>query len=127
MEKRIFYHDTDAGGVVYYGNYLKYLEEARTEFLEKKALSVEAFNKRGFLYAVRKCTITYKSPARYGDTLLCDAQLIKMTAAQLVFEQKIHHKASGRLLVEAEVTLVCLNKDFKPVQIPDDLKIKLQA
>ena len=127
MEKRIFYHDTDAGGVVYYGNYLKYLEESRTEFLEKKALSVATFNKRGFLYAVRKCTITYKSPARYGDILLCDAQLIKMTAAQLIFDQKIHDKATGRLLVEAEVTLVCLTKDFKPVPIPDDLKEKLQV
>ena len=96
MEKRIFYHDTDAGGVVYYGNYLKYLEEARTEFLEKKALSVATFNKRGFLYAVRKCTITYKSPARYGDILLCDAQLIKMTAAQLIFDQKIHERLQAR-------------------------------
>ena len=127
MEKRIFYHDTDAGGVVYYGNYLKYLEEARTEFLENRSLSVADFHNRGFLYAVRKCTITYKGPARYGDTLVCDAQLIKTTAAQLVFDQKIYHKASGRLLVEAEVTLVCLTKDFKPVQIPDDLKTALQS
>ena len=125
MEKRIFYHDTDAGGVVYYGNYLKFLEEARTEFLEKRSLKVVDFHNRGFLYAVRKCTVTYRSPARYGDTVICDAKLIKTTAAQLVFEQNIHDKASGRLLVEAEVTLVCLSKDFKPVQIPDDLKEKL--
>jgi len=62
-----------------------------------------------------------------GDILLCDAQLIKMTAAQLIFDQKIHDKATGRLLVEAEVTLVCLTKDFKPVPIPDDLKEKLQV
>jgi len=125
MEKRIYYHDTDAGGVVYYGNYLKYLEEARTEFLEKKGLSVAGFNKRGFLYAVRKCNVTYKSPARYGDTVVCEAKLVKTTAAQLVFDQKIHDKASGRILVEAEVTLVCLTHDFKPVQIPNDLKEKL--
>ena len=64
MEKRIFYHDTDAGGIVYYGNYLKYLEEARTEFLENKGLSVAIFRNRGLLYAVRKCSITYRSPAR---------------------------------------------------------------
>ncbi|MDP2654518.1 MAG: YbgC/FadM family acyl-CoA thioesterase [Candidatus Omnitrophota bacterium] len=124
MEKRIFYHDTDAGGVVYYGNYLKYLEEARTEFLEKKGMSVAMFQKRGFLYAVRKCTITYRSPARYGDTIICDAKLIKTTAAQMVFEQTIKDK-TGKLMVEAEVTLVSLNKDFKPVQIPEDLKEKM--
>jgi len=125
MEKRIFFHDTDAGGIVYYGNYLKYLEEARTEFLEKKGMSVADFHDRGLLYAVRKCTITYKSPARYADTLLCDAKLVKVTAAQLIFEQTIHEKKSGRLIVEAEVALACLDRDFKPTQIPEDLKTRL--
>jgi len=125
MEKRIFYYDTDAGGVVYYGNYLKYLEEARTEFLEKKDLSVEMFRERGMLYAVRKCSIMYRSPARYGDTVVCDAVLKKVTAAQLIFDQKIYKKENNELLVEAEVNLVSLNKDFKPAQIPDDLKARL--
>ena len=127
MEKRIFYHDTDAGGIVYYGNYLKYLEEARTEFLEIKDLSVAMFRERGLLYAVRKCSITYRSPARYGDILICDARLKKITAAQLVFDQFIHEKKTKRLIVEAEVTLACLNKDFKPIQIPEDLKERLIA
>ena len=125
MEKRIFYHDTDAGGIVYYGNYLKYLEEARTEFLENKGLSVAIFRNRGLIYAVRKCSIIYRSPARYGETLLCDARLQKITAAQLIFDQLIHEKKTRRLVAEAEVTLACLNKDFKPVQIPDDLKAQL--
>lgn len=125
MEKRIFYHDTDAGGIVYYGNYLKYLEEARTEFLENKGLSVAIFRNRGLIYAVRKCSITYRSPARYGDILICDARLKEITAAQLIFDQFVHEKETRRLVVEAEVTLACLNKDFKPVQIPDDLKAQL--
>ena len=125
MEKRIYYHDTDAGGVVYYGNYLKYLEEARTEYLEKKGLSVTEFHKRGFLYAVRKCTITYKSPARYGDTVICDAKMTKITAAQMFFNQTITEKKTGRLLVDAEVILVSLDKNFKPTVIPEDLKDKL--
>ena len=127
MEKRIYYHDTDAGGVVYYGNYLKYLEEARTEFLENKGLSVKAFHDRQFLYAVRKCTITYRSPARYGDRIICDATLKNITAAQIVFDQKIIDKETGRILVEAEVTLVSLNEQFKPMAIPEDLKEKLSA
>ena len=125
MEKRIYYHDTDAGGVVYYANYLKYLEEARTEFLEKRNLSVKSFQEKGMLYAVRKCNITYKSPARYGDTLIVDADLQSITAAQLIFKQHIYEKKTNRLIVEAEVTLVSLNQDFKPTQIPDDLKKKL--
>jgi acyl-CoA thioester hydrolase len=125
MEKRIFFHDTDAGGIVYYGNYLKYLEEARTEFLETKGLSVAQFHERGLLYAVRKCTIIYRSPARYGETLLCNAALQRITAAQLIFDQKIHEKESGRLVVEAEVTLACLDQNFKPTPVPEDLKNRL--
>ena len=126
MEKRIYYHDTDAGGVVYYANYLKYLEESRTEFLEKKGLSVAQFHQAGFLYAVRKCSLTYRSPARYGDTIVCEARLKEMTAAQLIFEQTIHDKASGRLLVEAQVNLVSLARDFKPKAIPETVKAKLR-
>ncbi len=125
MEKRIFFHDTDAGGVVYYGNYLKYMEEARTEFLEKRKLSVGDFHKQGFLYAVSQCSIHYRSPARYGETLVCGAELVKVTAVKLIFNQTIHEKLSHRLVVEAEVTLVCLNKEFKPAAIPEDMKSQL--
>lgn len=127
MEKRIYYHDTDAGGVVYYGRYLNYLEEARTEFLEKRGLSVAEFQKKGNLYAVRKCSITYRSPARYGETLICTAALSKMTAAQLVFNQTITEKGTDRIIVEAEVTLVCLDLDFKPFPLPDDLRARLST
>ena len=125
MEKRIYYHDTDAGGIVYYGQYLCYLEEARTEFLEQKGLSVQMFKDRGLTYAVRECHVIYKSPARYGDPLICLAKLEKATAVQLAFEQTIHDKKDGRLIVEAKVILVCLNTEFKPTTIPDDLKEKL--
>ncbi len=122
MEKQIYYHDTDAGGVVYYGRYLNYLEEARTEFLEKRGLDLEIFRQKKFLYAVRQCSISYESPARYGDTILCDAKLIKTTAARLVFEQEIHDKKTGCLILKAEVTLVSLNENFKTTPIPEDIK-----
>ena len=127
MEKRIYYHDTDAGGIVYYGQYLCYLEEARTEFLEQTGLSVQMFKDRGLGYAVRQCNVSYKSPARYGDTLICTATLTKATAVQLIFDQKITDKKDGRVIVEAEVSLACLNTDFRPAPIPEDLKEKLLA
>jgi len=126
MEKRIYFHDTDAGGVVYYGNYLKYLEEARTEFLEEKGLSVATFTERGLLYAVSECTIFYRSPARYGETMVCDARLKKITAVKLIFDQAIREKKAKRLIVESTVTLVCLNKNFKPTPIPDDLRLQIE-
>ncbi|HOW36280.1 MAG TPA: YbgC/FadM family acyl-CoA thioesterase [Candidatus Omnitrophota bacterium] len=127
MEKRIFFHDTDAGGIVYYGNYLKYMEEARTEFLENKGMSVAEFHRRGLLYAVSQCSIRYRSPAKYGEILICDALLKEVTAVKLIFEQKISEKESNRLIAEAEIILVCLNKDFRPTSIPEDLKAKILA
>ena len=74
---------------------------------------------------VRQCNVTYRSPARYGDTLLCEAKLKKMGASQLVFDQTVHDKKDERLIIEAEVSLVCLNKEFRPTPIPDDLREKL--
>lgn len=127
MEKRIYYHDTDAGGIVYYGQYLCYLEEARTEFLDNRGLSVEIFKQRGLVYVVRQCNVSYRSPARYGDILLCDAKLKKIGASQLVFDQTVRDKKDGRLIIEAEVSLVCLNMEFRPTAIPDDLKERLAA
>lgn len=126
MEKKIYYHDTDAGGVVYYANYLKYMEEARTEFFENLGFPIGSLLERNFLYAVRKCNVTYKSPARYGDTIICDAKIKEVTAVQFIFDQTIIEKKTGRLMVEAEVSLVSLTKDFKPVTIPDDIRQKLE-
>lgn len=126
MEKRIYYHDTDSGGVVYYGNYLKYLEESRTEFLESRGQSVKELQQEGFLYAVRKCNLTYKAPARYGDILVCNATLLKITAAQILFHQTIHLKETNQLLVDAEVTLVSLDSEFKATPIPDKIRDLLQ-
>ena len=125
MEKRIYYHDTDSGGVVYYANYLKYFEEARTEYLESRGLGIQPFLDRGLLYAVRSCHVDYKSPARYGDVICSDALVKKMTGAQIFFVQKVWNKADGRVLAEAEVVLVCLSRDFKPRPIPQDIKEKI--
>ena len=122
MEKKIYYHDTDAGGVVYYANYLKYLEESRTEYLEDRGIQAHG----DFLYAVRKCNVTYKAPARYGDRISITANITRITAAQIYFEQLITHTETNKLLVSADVHLVCLTKDFKPIAISEDIRAKLQ-
>lgn len=121
MERDIYYHDTDAGGVVYYANYLKYFEEGRTEYLKERDISPHG----EFLYAVRQCNVTYKSPARYGDRIRCESKLVKLTAAQLWFDQKIFNVREERLLVKAEITLVSLTADFKPTVISDEIRAKL--
>ncbi|MBF0122056.1 MAG: YbgC/FadM family acyl-CoA thioesterase [Candidatus Omnitrophica bacterium] len=125
MDKKIYYHDTDAGGVVYYANYLKYLEEARTEYLESRGENVPKFIEQGFFFAVRSCNVIYKSPARYGETISADANVKKVTGTQIFFHQRILNKATEQVMVEAEVSLVCLTLDFKPRAIPDGLREKL--
>ena len=125
IQRQIYYHDTDAGGVVYYANYLKFLEEARTRLFEDIGLGVRAFADRGFIYAVRYCNVIYKSPARYGDTVSCDARVVKLTGTQIIFVQRVWNVADEKTLVEADVGVVCLSKDFKPHPLPDDLRARL--
>ncbi len=127
IQRKIYYHDTDAGGVVYYANYLKFLEEARTQFFEDLGLGVKAFSDRGLIYAVRQCNVAYKSPARYGDTIVCDARVAKVTGVQIFFIQQVRSALDNRVLVDAEVSLVCLSRDFKPHPLPEDLRSRLET
>jgi tol-pal system-associated acyl-CoA thioesterase len=127
IQKTIYYHDTDAGGVVYYANYLKYMEEARTAFLNDKGISIKELHHDGFLYAVRQCSLKYKQPARYGDEIIVSAAITKMTAAQIFFDQKVILAKTGAVLVEAEMVLVNLDKNFKAAPIPDGIRNRLSA
>lgn len=122
MEHKIYYHDTDAAGVVYYANYLKYFEEARTELFEKAGCSIKEYMEIGFVFAVRSCHIIYQSPARYGEVLVSQTQIVQMKGVRIECKQALYEKVSGRLIVEADIVLVCLNHDFKPVLIPQSIR-----
>jgi len=119
MEKKIYYHDTDAGGVVYYANYLKYLEESRTELLKEKGIDVSKLAGEGVLFAVRKVEIEYKAPARYADTLVVGAVISKIKNATLEFTQTINR--GDQILVKANTQLVCINNNFTPQAIPEEV------
>ena len=126
MEKRIYYHDSDAGGVVYYANYLKYMEEARIEFFQKRGLSETCLNDQKVFFPVRRCTVTYFKPAYYGDTIRCSAQVTQTTAARIVFLQRVTDKKTGDLLTQAEITLACVNAEtFRPIRLPEDIQKQL--
>ncbi|MFH1640541.1 MAG: YbgC/FadM family acyl-CoA thioesterase, partial [Candidatus Omnitrophota bacterium] len=86
MKVRIYYHHTDSGGVVYYANYLKFLEEARTEYLEERGISVKELSEKGILFVVARQEIDYKYPAFYGDTLSVKTLLTEISGVKLVFE-----------------------------------------
>ncbi|MGQ0667819.1 MAG: acyl-CoA thioesterase, partial [Nitrospiraceae bacterium] len=105
MEVRIYYEDTDCGGVVYYANYLKYFERARTSYLEERGLSVAGLMNDGTVFVVVHAEVDYRSPARYGDTLVIDTVVAEMSAASLTFEHVVKDKHSGRVIVEGAARL----------------------
>jgi len=122
---RIYYEDTDAGKVVYYANYLKFLERARTEFLrnlgfDQSLLAVQ----HSVVFAVKSLNIDYLLPARLDDLLLIKTEIPTIRRSSMVFSQKIFRDQTE--LCRAEVLVVCLEAEsFKPCRIPDFLLDKL--
>ena len=115
---KVYYEDTDAGGVVYYANYLKFLERARTEALTTIGLSnIEIKEKFGSLIVVKSCNIEYKKPANLEDKLSIRSFVKSVTKTSFFMNQFI---TRGDIqIVDAQVRLVFINENNKPVKIPD--------
>lgn len=115
---RVYYEDTDAEGVVYYVNYLKFMERARTEWL--RSLGFEQHN-LDVLFMVKSASVNYLRPARLDDELIAQLQLTQAKGARLIFQQQIFHQ--NTLLCEAEVAVVCVNRQtLKPCRLPATLQ-----
>ena len=115
---KVYYEDTDAGGVVYYANYLKYLERARTEALASIGLSnLQIKDKFGTLIIVKSCNIEYKKPAHLEDELNIRSFIKSTTKTSFLMNQFITKGESN--IVEAKVHLVFVNEKGKPVKVPD--------
>lgn len=123
LTKKIYYHDTDCGGVVYYANYLKYFEEGRTEYLSEKGIEIKEMTQKGGFFVVRCVNLDYKAPARYGDNLEVTSQITKIKNASLEFVQEV--KRDGQILVTAATVLVYIDTNFSPKAIPEDVVKKL--
>lgn len=122
MKKTIYYHDTDAGGVVYYANYLRYMEEARIDFFHEKGIREDSIAGTAVFFPVRHCAITYTKPACYGDTISCNAEIKKTSPARIIFLQKVINTLTKETLAEAEITLACVNaENFRPIRIPEEI------
>lgn len=125
-ELKIYYHHTDAGGVVYYANYLKFLEEARTEFFAEKGLSVRDLAKEGVLFVVSHQEIDYKFPGFYGDTLRVNTKLVSNSGVKFYFEYEIKNQ-DGRLLCLAKTTMVCVDSTLRPKAMPEEILKRLTS
>ena len=121
---RVYYEDTDAGGVVYYSSYLRFAERARTEFLRDAGFDhIALMTERDLVFAVRRCEVDYFRPARLDDALQICTRSLKTTGASFWLEQLV--KREGATLVGIEIQLVCLNRNSRPVRLPENLRLAL--
>ena len=123
---RVYYEDTDAAGVVYYANYLKFMERARTEWLESLGFPLAAFEREhGVVFVVHRCEIDYRLPARLNDALDVSVESLKVGASTLKARQEVLR--GEELLTTAQVTLACLDAvRWRPVRMPATLVMSLE-
>lgn len=121
MEFRIYYEDTDAGGVVYHGRYLGFFERGRTEFFRSHGLSVRDLHDVGSMFPVVRMEIDFRSPARLDDLVRVETALLETGRSSFVMGQRLVRSADGTLLAEARVTLVCTGPEMKAKRLPEAL------
>jgi acyl-CoA thioester hydrolase len=122
---RVYYEDTDSGGVVYYANYLKYLERARTEWLRALGFELDALaREHGAIFIVRSLSIEYLRPAAFNDEIAATVELGELGGGQIILMQRITRGAED--LATARVRLACVNTaTFRPVRIPPPVAARI--
>jgi len=126
---RIYYEDTDAGGVVYYANYLKFLERARTEWLRSFGFEQDQLREQeGIIFAVRSANVRYRQAARFNQQIISSVDDFSLKRASIGLKQSIVMQDGRSEVVNAEVNIVCLDCDkFSPKPIPERLYRELLA
>lgn len=123
----MYYEDTDAGGVVYHANYLKFAERARTELLRLFGLDHPRLaREEGAAFAVRRCAIDYLAPARLDDVLEVRTRLLGLRGASIDLGQRVC-RGDGAVLAELEIRLVMLDRRLRPVRLPAPLRAALDG
>lgn len=126
FELRIYYEDTDLAGIVYYANYLKFIERARSEWVRALGIDQAALKADdGVVFAVRRVVADYLQPAVFDDVLQVHTRLLEMTGARMRLEQVVWRGAAR--LFEAEVTLVCLTAAGRPARMPQSVRAQIAA
>ena len=121
----VYYEDTDAVGIVYYANYLKYAERARTEMLRDLGTeNARLMKTEGLAFAGRRCEVDFFKPARLDDLLSVETRLIDIGGASVVADQRV--KRDNAELVRMELKLACLSLDGQPARLPAAVKTRLE-
>tara|TARA_Y100001936_G_scaffold212382_1_gene220448 strand:+ start:228 stop:626 length:399 start_codon:yes stop_codon:yes gene_type:complete len=122
---KVYYEDTDSGGVVYYANYLKFLERARSEAIYSLGhTNTGLLEKYNALLIVKSCNIEYIKPAKFEDILDVVSEVTSFTKTSFIMKQII--LKDNEMISTAEIHLVAVNKNGKPTKLPDELKQKLE-
>jgi acyl-CoA thioester hydrolase len=121
---RVYYEDTDAAGMVYHANYLKFAERGRSEMLRSLGFGNRALREdSGVGFAVRRCTVDYLAPARLEDALTVDTSLADIGAATLTVRQRICR--DGQVLADLDILVACIGRDGRPRRLPSALRARL--
>ena len=119
---RVYIEDTDAGGIVFYGNYLKFFERARTDFLRSIGIEQSQTIQQNLIFVVRHVSIGYQEPARLDDRLAIFCAVKSLRRTRVIFEQEARRQSDGALLVHAEVEVVAVTMDtLKHRAMPEPL------
>ncbi|MDH4185143.1 MAG: acyl-CoA thioesterase [Nitrospinota bacterium] len=122
-EVDIFYEDTDCGGVVYYANYLRFFERARTRMMISLGVDPARWQKEGVVFAVYRAEVDYKAPAAYGDRLVIETTISDVTATRLTFHYVV--RVMDRIITTGLTKMACVGPDIRPRRIPDEIKEKI--
>ncbi len=124
---RVYYEDTDSGGVVYYANYLKFMERARTEYLRSMGFEQDQLRReQGILFTVHSLQVDFRLPARFNDALEVSACVSDVKRASLTFSQTIRRRDAAPVLCDGSVRIACVDAEsFKPIPIPEVIRSEL--
>lgn len=123
---KVYYEDTDLAGIVYYANYLKFIERARTEWVASLGVDQIVLKAHdGIVFAVRRVEADYLRPAKFADDLVVETKLQSLGGARIVLEQAVVR--GGERLFAAQVTLVCLTNDGHAARLPTEVRAKLSG
>ncbi|PSL19973.1 acyl-CoA thioester hydrolase [Shimia abyssi] len=117
---RVYYEDTDMAGIVYYANYLKFIERGRSEWVREIGLDQLRMKEDGVVFAVRRVEADYTGSAKLDDLLTVETEVANVTAARLIMEQRV--KRGEDVLFHAMVTVVCMNEAGQPVRLPGEVR-----
>jgi acyl-CoA thioester hydrolase len=124
MELRVYYEDTDAAGIVYYANYLKFAERGRTEMMRELGFAHSEIAKEiGTLFTVRRCSIDYRAPARLDDALSVQTRVVEIGGATLLLDQQI--RRDEEILVQIDMLVACVGREGRARRVPAGLRAAL--